>query len=637
MRREYTLDEMLEWLEKWLEKYKEQGYTIKRNSEELLPARVPLYCVKKKGVKIADEIVLDITTSATISNKDFFPTLRIGKVMILQASPLRFYQYYFPKAKIFLAYPDYVDIEKNDEFNEFKKICIEKGIGLLRTSQANIKEVVTACSLFDDLCKQLEEEPEKTRDIIGDYMENYSHYLIYYPAPDYKRRAITGRTVSNISFILIDKLSELKNVTYKEKLKKLAFEYRQEARDDYKIALDTTKNLWAGDAHKGYTGVGVEYPEIQRRLEDILLQNPEYRDHFLHQFQVFLSGAYIIDKLYDENKEYIKKLNRLYKCRIEKVWLLASTYHDFNYSIQEYDLWIKEFFAQALSIKSDCAKKVEGFGSDAQKVIQEVEGIKYCKDTEDLIITEKLTQEVKDKLLKEQALKPYQEIIERLFQQSQNTKDSRLSSLNLDAAFIRENFLLKTKKICKALDLKMNHIVLNFFYEQVITERNHGLLSALSLLKLFENAKSQQINHSALVQAAVAIALHDENIWKAFSGKGKNDDSEWKRNFAMKEFLKNLKFENHPLVFLLIFYDTIQEWGRVGKNYGESKPRLEDVIFEANEIGVILSVKNDKSYKNKMDEIERVAKFLKDQRFVIVLKSRASGKSTKIPMTGVSS
>lgn len=417
-------------------------------------------------------------------------------------------------------------------------------------------------------------------------------------------------------------------MTYKDELKKLSSDYRQEARDDYQIALDTIKKLWVEVS-------GVEYPEIQRRLEDILLQNPEYRDHFLHQFQVFLLGAYIIDKLYDDNRKYIIKINRVFKCRIEKVWLLASTYHDFNYSIQEYDLWIKEFFAQALNIKNEHAEKVQSFGNDAQKAIEGIEGIKYFKDTEHLIVTGKLTQEVKDKLIKEEVLKPYREIIETLFQQFQNTRNS-LSSLNLDAAFIRENFLLKTQEICKALQLQMDHVVMDFFYEQAATKRNHGLLSALSLLKLFENAQSKRINHSALVQAAVVIALHDENIWGAFSGKEEKDDSEWNRNFAVKKFLKNLEFKDHPLVFLLIFCDIIQEWGRVGRDYKESEPRLENIIYSVNpsEIKVSFSVRDDSSYRKKEEEIQRVKKFLKDPIFEIELKSREGGQTTQIQMKG---
>jgi hypothetical protein len=431
MRREYTLDKMLEGLEKWVEKYKEQGYTVERNPKELPPARVPLYCVKKEGVKIVDEMVFEITNSATISKDGFFPPLDVKgtKVTMLETSPVRFYQYYRPKAKIFFAYPDYV--EENAEFKEFKKVCEKRGIGLLKTSETKIEVVLKSRSLFDEICIQLVNNKKKREDIeaiVGNYLENYLHYLVYYPAPVYGRRAITGRTVGDLSFILIDKLLELKNVTYKEELKKLASDYRQEARDDYQIALDTIKKLWVEVS-------GVKYPEIQRQLEDILLRNPEYRDHFLHQFQVFLLGAYIIDKLYDHKEKCITEFKESYECGIENAWLLASTYHDFNYSIQEYDLWIKEFFPQALSI-------------------------------------------------------------------SQNAKCT-LSPLNLDVAFIRENFLLKTQEICKVLNIEMNDIVMNFFYEEATTRRNHGLLSALSLLKLFENTAQDKINRSGLIQAEV--------------------------------------------------------------------------------------------------------------------------------------
>jgi hypothetical protein len=41
------------------------------------------------------------------------------------------------------------------------------------------------------------------------------------------------------------------------------------------------------------------------------------------------------------------------------------------------------------------------------------------------------------------------------------------------------------------------------------------------------------------------------------------------------------------------------------------------------------------NYYKKRDEIEPVGKFLKNQRYVIELKYRASGKKTKIPMAGV--
>jgi len=569
MSREYTRDEMLDWLKKHFEKNK---YEVEQYSDEFLPARVPLYCKKEEGSEI-DEVVIDFTTDEIISKDAFFHSPSIGGVTILDASSMSFYQYYFPKAKIFFAYPDYV--KENDEFNGFKKVCEKKGIGLLKVSEREIKgtkdhvkEVGNARPLYNEICNELSLKKEDIKNRLEYHLRNCLHYFVYYPEPVFKRRAIIGRTEGNISFVLIDKLCELKNIAYKKILIKLASEYRQETRDDYQIALDTIKKLWSGEdvQDPDYKGIGVEYPEIQRQLEDILLRNAEYRDHFLHQFQVFLLGTCIIDKLYSNKEKCLTEFSSLYKCPIEKAWLLASTYHDFNYSIQQYDLWIKEFIAQALN----------------------------------------------------------------------TTGKGNLSPLKLDAAFIRENFLLKTKEICKALNLEMNNVVMNFFYEQAVNKRNHGLLSALSLLKLFENAKSPQINQSALIQAAVAIALHDGDIWKAFSGEEENDDVKWNHNFTEKKFLKILEFKNHPLIFLLIFCDTIQEWGRVGRLYKESAPRLEGIFISNNpsEIKMSLSVKDDLSYIKKEKELLQVKKFLKDSRFEIELESRKGGQTTKIAMKG---
>ncbi len=568
--KEYTRDEMLKWLER--EFKEERKYRVETYSDDYLPARVPLYCKKEKGGKITDEVVIEVTTNKIIKKEDFFPSLPVNKrgkkVELSEVSAVRFYRYYFPKARIFFAYPDYV--EENDEFKEFKKVCSKIGIGLLKTSGRVIVEEKEAIprSLFDEICKQLvnnKDSPADIRNIVEDCLENYLDYLVYYAAPEYKRRAIIGRTEGDISLVLMDELAKLKNIAFKEELKNLASGYRQEDRDDYRIALETIKKLWSGKdvQDTNYSGIGVEYPEIQRLLEDILLRNPEYRDHFLHQFQVFLLGACIIDRLYG-NEKCIEEFEHQYKCPIEKAWVLTSTYHDFNYSIQEYDLWIKEFLNQALNTSGN------------------------------------------------------------------------LSSLKLGAAFIRENFLLKTGEICAALNLKMGHIVMNFFYEQATAKRNHGLLSALSLLKLFENTPSKDIDHSALVQSAMAIALHDEDIWKAFSGKGEKKEKKWSLDFTKKRFLRNLEFQKNPLAFLLIFCDTIQEWGRVGRNYEKSEPWLEDVMLGTNKTGVTLSVKHDSFWNRKTDEIARVAKFLKDKRFVIELKSRASGKITNIPMAGVS-
>lgn len=549
MSREYTREEIIQWLKDY---FTQEGYEVMRYSDEFLPVRVPLYGRSSSDQK--PDVAVDFTLSSVLSKDTFLPPMTIDKVKIYEASPLCFYQYYFIQAHVYLAYPNYV--KKNRDFYEFKKVCETRGIGLLAVSE-EVKEVSKPRPLFDVICDETNIK-QNMRKRLEYFLRNFLHYFVYFPKPEFKRRSITGRTEGNISLVLIEKLGELKKISYASCLTDLASEYYQEARGDYQIALDTIKRLWQEVC-------GVEYPEVQRQLEDILLRNPEYRDHFLHQFQVFLLGAYIIDKLYGNNEKCIREYNKNYNCSIEEAWLLASTYHDFNYSIQRYDLWSKEFFSQALNTK--------------------------CK----------------------------------------------LSDLKLDTAFIRENFLLKTRDLCDALSLKMDHGVTNFFFEEAVTERNHGLLSALSMLKLLENSNGKKISREGQIQVAVAIALHDYNIWAAFANLKDGNLPLWYENFAKEEHLKNLEFIKHPLVFLLIFCDTVQEWGRVGKNYQESKPRLEDVVIEPTKVKVALSLKDDAdvSYGQKDSEIGQVKKFLKDGRFIITLRSRIGGSSSEREMQGM--
>ena len=169
-----------------------------------------------------DEIVIEITTDGVISKHDFFPHLLIGKKELLEASPVRFYKYYFPNAKIYYAYPDYV--VESDEFHEFIDVCKERGIGLLKTSNKVIEEVCESISLFDDICNELYEN-HKTRKsiktVIGKHFEEYLDQLVFYPEPEYKRRAIVRRNIEDlrISLLLLKKLHEPKNLIYSKHLK----------------------------------------------------------------------------------------------------------------------------------------------------------------------------------------------------------------------------------------------------------------------------------------------------------------------------------------------------------------------------------------------------------------------------------
>lgn len=531
---EYTRDEIFQWLKNYF--HKELGFSknsIKRYPKDLGPVRVPLYCVKKEDDKIVDEIVVDIYLQNIILKIQFFPTIEEDDISVVDASPVTFYQYYFPKAKIFFAYPDY--IRKDEEFAGVKNICVKRGIGLLEVSREGVKEKVapkTLVNKFSNDIKNRKSRKKKISEILEDYVENYVIRLVYYPNPIYTRRAIIRRSEEDkerINLILIDRLSELKNINYKDKLIKLSLEYRNEKRDDYEIAHRYIGDLWKNR-------LGLKYPEIQRHFEEILLRDEMYREHFIHQFQVFLIGAYILDKLY-KTKDFpkvIKSFEEKYKCKIEDVWLATSTYHDFNYGLQNFDIWLLRFFSDTLSIEDEEAKQ-------------------------------------------------------------------NLNLLNLDAVMVREFLSDIIRELIAFLDLDENteKKARKFFYEKVVRDRNHGALSALSILKLCEMQESGlKVSYDAMLQAAFAIACHDEDIWEALSGckgylksnlgcKGgcnrelwKNKEVEvhkqsvshegrkrkceiWEQEFMEKAIVKKIKFDKYPILFLLIFCDSVQEEGRV--------------------------------------------------------------------------
>ncbi len=570
--------------------YENLGYKIHRYADIFLPARVPLYCEKKEGDEIS-EIVIDITTDRIISKDIFFPDLTVHGVKIPEASSVRFYQHYFPKAKIYYAYPDYV--QQGNEFNEFKNTCRKRAIGLLKTSSAGIEEVLGSRSLFDKICAQLLKN-KKTREniekVVGEHFENYLHQLVHYPVPDYKRRVIIrkGEEDIRISFMLLKKLQELRNIKYRKKLKELTSNYFQkETRDDFEIASDYVEELW-----KEYLGLEYPNPSIQIKFEEIFSKEYGYREHFLHQFQVFLLGACIIDRLYDSRQEEIQSFLKSYEVPIEIAWLAASTYHDFNYSTQKYQSWLIEYLEEVLKFKSSHVR-------------------------------------------------------------------TELGKLNLDVAVVRENFLLTSEKlidiICKKYlekpEMARDKINL-FLYEKIVRQRNHGLISSLTLLKIYNASKRQKktkITKKGIEQAALSVALHDEKMWEFFCGckgyllenkkcgadcKKKNNCDSWDNNLKTCGILDTISFHTEPLVYLLILCDSVHDEGRVEQESSGIKTNLEDIEIDGNGRVLITSSTGDEnSHKVKRLEFLRVEQFLDDGRFELILKPRLKSYGEKEKFT----
>ncbi len=115
--------------------------------------------------------------------------------------------------------------------------------------------------------------------------------------------------------------------------------------------------------------------------EQILSELPGYRSHFIHQYQVFLLGYYIIKMLSAKSmsfcESYRQSLSSLTLVPEEEkeaianiAWLVAATFHDVAYPLEETRRWLPEMIVNFL-------------GDEAREIVPEVpiEGIFFKSPT----------------------------------------------------------------------------------------------------------------------------------------------------------------------------------------------------------------------------------------------------------------
>ncbi|MBU0580127.1 MAG: hypothetical protein KKA19_03030, partial [Candidatus Margulisbacteria bacterium] len=89
--------------------------------------------------------------------------------------------------------------------------------------------------------------------------------------------------------------------------------------------------------------------------------------------------------------------------------------------------------------------KSRDFNEETHKVFKEIAGIDYNPEKKELIITAELTEENKNQLLLEEELKPYQEIIEQLYQYS---REDRVEKYNiLQEELVKTAYMLDIMEI----------------------------------------------------------------------------------------------------------------------------------------------------------------------------------------------
>jgi hypothetical protein len=551
--------------------------------------KVHVYAKKEKNNKIIDEIFVEVTVSSEI------PKLLIGDNLYKEnedeeeiVGVLTHFQAYFHPSKIFLAIPYYAQ-----NIDEIKKLCEWEGIGLLKVNNdGKVKELLPAFNrmeLFKDIIDEkikdhFRDHGIKKRNELINKIGDLADSILYHravttfvtPPPSYQM---------NLSRNLLEKMSNLKDdVIYKDDILEFCNKYLTQRKDDYDIVVECVKSLWKN--HLDFPKISSSF-DFYEKFENILKLDKDYRDHFLHQFQVFLLGTLIINGiLLKFCKVYKETINNVKKEDIFKTWLIASTFHDFAYPLERYSKWNDELFNKILNIKP--SPTVMGF----EKITTEKNFLEYLDQIDHLLLCYNSTG----------------------------------------------------KKWCCRSPHTTNENLRRFFLNKIVEERNHGLLSSLALLKKSETEKKidKDTTEKIIYPAAVGIAIHDEGVWQPFRGRKpswRKKSPKWEQDFMKLNYLNHLDFSIHPLSFLLIYCDTAQEFGRPKfpelKDVSSPTAQFEDLIIEKNKIQIIISVATTKEYTKKETELNGTTDFLKssDIEFIFRLMDKEKKTGKDFPVT----
>jgi len=410
--------------------------------------------------------------------------------------------------------------------------------------------------------------------------------------------AIAGVTPDEFGKRYIDRrllnlilMSKLEKVSYGKMLVELVNEHLDENKDDYQFVSEAFSSLWEEN-------IGIPYSNFLMTFEPALLhvfaegeekREKIYRDHYIHQFQVFLLGTYIIDKFYDTFKKLKKP---------EISWLIAASFHDMAYPVQLYDGWVRGFFQKVFNVPIKLAQL-----------------------------------ELKSNFVDQ-------------------------SFLSCMGYLICSLYLFHKDETVKGNWIADKNELVQFFYQEITEGKNHCILSSMSLLKIVQdtnfnkkNTIKKKISHGkdkfedilkeVFVPSALAIALHDKEIWQKLRKESDKDNP--------PKILDNLEFEKDPLSFLLIFCDNVQEWGRPSKSQEKEEDEkrrrfyLKEFICDSNGVKITLwtpnYTKEEKFFQKKQDELRELEGFLQQTsaiKFSICLRDK-DNEVENFSMEGTSS
>lgn len=361
-------DQIVRWLEEYCSK--QDGTTLYRGLESCSEFKTDVDTAKEVGAEFFIDPMLPVDLVAVRSQQGPVDSDKPGltetrtvhqyTLFFLAASSdptlekrLQFHRFYLSRIAVSWAVLIVVVVPKSadpDFHEETTRIANDNGLGLwiVDTSQSEPEVICEAKDYLKHMEDALLSPPEQMLDFPPAVKEKAEDLSLFFDR--YVREAVEALAgVSprkfgkrHIERKLLDLVFGLEHISYAKELTNAVTKHLIEKGSDHEFVSTTFSRLWR------HCDLKMDYSDFLRVCEPPLYnifasREHPYRDHYLHQFQVFLLGLAIIDRLAPNS------INGLHP-EIERQWLIAASFHDMGYPLQLYDSWAKAFFSEALGV-----------------------------------------------------------------------------------------------------------------------------------------------------------------------------------------------------------------------------------------------------------------------------------------------
>ncbi len=375
-----TYNEVISWLE---EKLKVKDVRLKLGFQsEVTDANIKWY----RGLEYSDEfkkdiqvaqsrgvtfhidpaLPVDVVMVAKIKEREEEDTGKLKEFnyywvfwVILSEDPglkkrLLFYQFYLSRVsepyRVKMIIVTAADGPKN-LMGKLREIAEENKFGLWIADVAKdeLTQVLEAKTFRDRMVEEFREPinrevkakfPEEIRNRAKDLAMFFDSYVrdaveaIVGITPEEAGKRYIDRKILDLAF-------KLEKVSYGQKVQELVTEHLSKKTNDYKFVTGAFDSLWKECQFE------IPYSDFLETFEPALYHlsaggGRTYRDHYLHQFQVFLLGLHIIDKFHDRNTTSLTvSKSPMYTTRIvtSNLEISHSNFVYLSYRMADISLW----------------------------------------------------------------------------------------------------------------------------------------------------------------------------------------------------------------------------------------------------------------------------------------------------------